>query len=116
MKKMIRNSLNLYTQKTISEALFFCVFWFLVIYLFTSIIGFIFAMLEILNENNFLFLAKAVPAFIITLMILKMYINNSFSEPILPIIMFFGSIFVTYFGGYLFGMAIVSITTILKLK
>jgi len=36
MKKMIRNSLNLYTRKTISEALFFCVFWFLVIYVFTS--------------------------------------------------------------------------------
>ena len=116
MKKMIRNSLNLYTRKTISEAIFFHVFWLLVVYVFTSIVGFIFAMSEILNENNFYFLAKAVPTFIITLMILKMYRNKSFSEPILPIILFFGSISITYIGGYLFGVAIVSITTILKLK
>lgn len=113
---MIRNSLNLYTRKTISEALFFYVFWLLIVYVFTSILGFIFAMLEILNENNFYFFAKAVPTFIISLMILKMYINKSFSEKTLPILLFFGSIFITFFVGYLFGLAIVSITTILKLK
>ena len=78
MKKMIRNSLNLYTRKTISEALFFYVFWLLIVYVFTSILGFIFAMLEILNENNFYFFAKAVPTFIITLNVMLKKENNSY--------------------------------------
>ena len=110
----MRNALNLYTVKSIKEAFFFYVFWLFVVFISTGILGFILSASEILNENNFYFLAQIVPTLIITLMVLKMYRNKSFSEPLLPVLLFLSAIVATYLLGYFLGLALISITTIFK--
>lgn len=63
----IRNSLNLYTQKTIGQALFFYGFWLIVFFIFTVVIGVILGVAEILDESNIIFISKLIPTLIITL-------------------------------------------------
>lgn len=63
----IRNSLNLYTQKTIGQALIFYGFWLIVFFIFTVVIGVILGVAEILDESNIIFISKLIPTLIITL-------------------------------------------------
>ncbi len=112
----IRNSLNLYTQKTIIEAFIFFCFWIIVLFINLTLFGGILGVIEIIDENNILFMSKLIPTIVMAIVVFKMYKNKSFIQPIYPIILFIISLLITYIFGYFYGLLILSSTTILKIR
>ena len=108
---MFRNAINIYSKKTINEAIIFYVFWLVILLLSLSILVFGLSFLGIVDENNTHIGAALISIFVLYLNI-KMLIEKRFIKPFIPIMLMIFSLPLTYFYGVLLGLLLVSVTTI----
>ena len=99
----IRNSLNLFTNKTLIEAIVFYIFWSIMLMIINSIIGGIMNVFGIINLDNFessLITVMIVETILISFISINMLLNKNFCKPMLPIILLILSIILVPVWGY----------------
>tara|TARA_B110001452_G_scaffold266522_1_gene273623 strand:+ start:1014 stop:1364 length:351 start_codon:yes stop_codon:yes gene_type:complete len=109
---MFRNALNIYSKKTIKEAIIFYVFWLVISLLCMSILVVGLSSLEIVTENNIHIVSPVLMAIFVLYLNIKMLIEKRFIKPFIPIIIMIFSIPLTYYYGGILGLLLVSATTI----
>lgn len=108
----VRNALNLFSKKTIKEAVIFYVFWLVISLLCLGILGIGLGFLGIVDENNEHIVFPALMAIFVLYLNIKMLIEKRFIKPFIPIMIMIFSIPLTYYYGGWVGLLLVSVTTI----
>jgi glucose-6-phosphate-specific signal transduction histidine kinase len=109
---MFRNAFNIYSKKTIKEAIIFYVFWLVISVLCLSILGVGLSFLEIVTENNIHIVSPSLMAIFVLYLNIKMLIEKRFIKPFIPIMIMIFSVPLTYYYGGWVGLLLVSATTI----
>ena len=113
---MFRNALNLYSKKTIKEAIFFYVFWLIISMICLGILGVGLTVLEIVDENNVHFVSPGLMTIFVLYLNIKMLIEKRFIKPYLPVTIMIFSIPLTFYFGGSIGLLLVSATTIFDIN
>tara|TARA_B110000908_G_C10194024_1_gene421949 strand:+ start:40 stop:450 length:411 start_codon:yes stop_codon:yes gene_type:complete len=108
----VRNALNLFSKKTIKEAVIFYVFWLVISLLCLGILSIGLGFLGIVDENNVHIVSPALMAIFVLYLNIKMLIEKRFIKPFIPIMIMIFSIPLTYYYGGWVGLLLVSVTTI----
>jgi hypothetical protein len=108
----VRNTLNLFSKKTIKEAVIFYVFWLVISALCLVILSIALSFIGIVDENNVHIVSPALMAIFVLYLNIKMLIEKKFIKPFIPIMIMIFSIPLTYYYGGWVGLLLVSVTTI----